>query len=257
MFEMTHCSYNKIDQDRFSVSRPHGSDDYIFLHFSFPVRIRVYDRTFRAKPDSCVLFSPHTPHYYESVSLSELQGSFFYFRASEDFLEPFSFPRNEPFSVPDPPIVEEYLMRLFSCVVEQSPLQTVEETATVQLLFSYLAKCMTAMERLPLYEQTNFLNHIRLTVFTNVATDWDAESIAKLSNLSVPQFYKLYKKIYGISPMEDLNRYRIESAKRLLVSGYSVNDIAGMIGMNSSHYFSEFFKKRVGCTPTQFKKARR
>lgn len=254
MFQMIHCTYNKLDEDRFSVSHPHGTGNYVFVHFLCPMRVVVNDHSVLAKTNSCILFSPDMPHYYESIDHTELHSSFFYFQASDDFMKRFDFPYNEPFYVPKAPIIDEYIMKLFSYVVEQSALQAIDETATVELLFSYITKSLHSNTNLPLYEHTELMNHIRLTVFSNVATNWNAQSIAQLSNLSVPQFYKMYKELYHVSPMEDLNRYRIESAKRLLISGYSIASVASMIGMNSAHYFTDFFKKRVGCTPTQFRK---
>lgn len=254
MFQMIHCTYNKLDEDRFSVSHPYGTDNYVFLHFLCPMRMVVNDHSFIAKTNCCILLSPDVPYYYESIDHTELHTSFFHFQASNDFMKRFDFPYNEPVYVPNTKIVDDYMMKLFSYVVEQSPLQTIDETATVELLFSYITKSIHSNANPPLYEQTEMMNQIRLTVFSNVATNWSAQSIAQLSNLSVPQFYKLYKELYHVSPMEDLNRYRIESAKRLLTSGYSVASVASMVGMNSSHYFTDFFKKRVGLTPTQFRK---
>ncbi|MFD2830787.1 response regulator transcription factor [Corticicoccus populi] len=58
----------------------------------------------------------------------------------------------------------------------------------------------------------------------------------------------------GISFPDYLNDYRIEAAKKLLRGNSSIAIIAEECGFSGQHYFSVLFKKKVGKTPSEFKK---
>lgn len=68
-------------------------------------------------------------------------------------------------------------------------------------------------------------------------------------------FRKLYKDLYGISPIRAIMNLRIDKAKALLDSGYfSVKKIAGKCGFENEKYFSTLFKRETGFTPAQYRK---
>ena len=71
---------------------------------------------------------------------------------------------------------------------------------------------------------------------------------------SESRFSALYKKTYGISPMADLLKIRLDSAKLLLsYSSRSVSEIAFDVGFSSVFYFSNYFKKYVGVAPKDYR----
>lgn len=53
--------------------------------------------------------------------------------------------------------------------------------------------------------------------------------------------------------LEDLLRHRLQLAKSLLrLKTYQVGEVAQLCGFSSLHYFSEFFKKRTGRSPSAY-----
>lgn len=79
--------------------------------------------------------------------------------------------------------------------------------------------------------------------------------IAEQCNVSEVYFRKIFKSIYGISPLKAINQLRIEHACRLLESGYyRVIDVAAMSGFEDTKYFSTCFKKHTGKTPYEYLK---
>jgi AraC family transcriptional regulator of adaptative response / methylphosphotriester-DNA alkyltransferase methyltransferase len=64
----------------------------------------------------------------------------------------------------------------------------------------------------------------------------------------------LFKRQYGMSPLEYLNQIRVEQAKKML-SGTDrpIIDIAGEIGFDSLPSFYGFFRKRAGATPKEYR----
>ena len=65
----------------------------------------------------------------------------------------------------------------------------------------------------------------------------------------------LFKRRYGVSPMDYLNRRRAAHAKRLLAEGrLSILQVAGELGYESLSSFYAFFKKQTGATPASHRK---
>ncbi len=65
---------------------------------------------------------------------------------------------------------------------------------------------------------------------------------------------RIFKKKYKITPYDYLLERKISVAKRLLSdTGMSISEVADYLGFNDCHYFSNFFKKRTGITPYEFK----
>jgi len=64
------------------------------------------------------------------------------------------------------------------------------------------------------------------------------------------------KSIYGKSPLEYLNHFRISQAKILLLkTDFTVYTIAEMVGFNHVSYFAGLFQTQTGSSPLQYRKA--
>ena len=80
-------------------------------------------------------------------------------------------------------------------------------------------------------------------------------SLASLLNLSAEYFSRLFKSETGMTPQNMVIKYRMEKACRLLSStSLSINEISACIGIHDQRYFSKLFKKRFGCSPTEYRK---
>lgn len=78
--------------------------------------------------------------------------------------------------------------------------------------------------------------------------------LASLCNLSTNYFSALFKKQTTYSPKEYIIRLRIEKAKALLTeSALAVNEISEQVGFHDLHYFSFYFKKYEGISPSQYR----
>lgn len=62
-------------------------------------------------------------------------------------------------------------------------------------------------------------------------------------------------KVYGMTPMEYLQHFRIEQSKKLLLqTSWSIARIAEEAGFQSVSYFSSVFARREGIPPTEFRR---
>ena len=77
--------------------------------------------------------------------------------------------------------------------------------------------------------------------------------LARECSVSEVYFRRLFRKKFGLSPLEMLLNMRFEYAKDLLTSGYySIKQAALMSGFSEVKYFRVAFKKRFGETPSDF-----
>ena len=69
-------------------------------------------------------------------------------------------------------------------------------------------------------------------------------------------FRRCFKKYYAQSPMNYVALYRLKYAQELLLkSSLSISEIAAECGFRDSSYFVKVFRKYLGQTPSEYRKA--
>lgn len=80
------------------------------------------------------------------------------------------------------------------------------------------------------------------------------EELSKLAYLSRPTFFRLFKREFGITPIDYILRERINKAKELLSQpGCSVSTACYQSGFNSVNHFISKFREMEAVTPLKFK----
>ena len=86
------------------------------------------------------------------------------------------------------------------------------------------------------------------------ASDISLDDIANMIHMNASYICRIIKKATGQSFLDILLNARIEKAKILLnCIDYKTYEIAEMVGINDSKYFSSVFKKTMGMTPTEYR----
>ncbi len=81
------------------------------------------------------------------------------------------------------------------------------------------------------------------------------DQLAKLANMSKVYFCRKFTEIVGISPIRYLMQIRIEHSCSLLENvNIGIGNIAMECGFSSFSYYSEVFKKIIGCTPQSYRR---
>jgi methylphosphotriester-DNA--protein-cysteine methyltransferase len=85
----------------------------------------------------------------------------------------------------------------------------------------------------------------------------DVTDMASAANVSVSRLYKLFKTHRGITPLEMLNRIRVQNAcKRLDQPTSSISEIALEVGFGSLSAFNANFKRFMGTSPLEYRRTR-
>ena len=80
-------------------------------------------------------------------------------------------------------------------------------------------------------------------------------AMIQLSELSERTFSRRFKQATGMAPIEYVHTLRLEEAKQQLESGdESVEAVAQEVGYEDAAFFGRLFRRKVGVTPTQYRK---
>lgn len=73
--------------------------------------------------------------------------------------------------------------------------------------------------------------------------------------MSLFHFIRLYKSVFGETPHQQQSATQIERAKRLLIlTDDTVTDVCMTVGFSSVGSFSALFRRRMGASPTEFRR---
>ncbi|MBQ7755937.1 MAG: helix-turn-helix transcriptional regulator [Oscillospiraceae bacterium] len=139
---------------------------------------------------------------------------------------------------------EGYELGIMSCIYEilrhlMNIIKAVPDTVQTD------SRRLEAMHRMTGFIQQNFKEKISLA------------EIAASGFVSRSTCCEIFRKYTDKTPIEYLTEYRISKSSELLIaSGLNVTEIAQRCGFSGSSYFTETFRKVIGCTPTEYRQNR-
>ncbi|OXS78708.1 response regulator transcription factor [Domibacillus enclensis] len=102
---------------------------------------------------------------------------------------------------------------------------------------------------------TDAIGHARSFIEAHFYEDISAEQAADYAGISISYFSLLFKQVTGSTFLDYVTTFRIEKACRMLVqTQLKTYEIAEKVGYTDQRYFSQVFKKRVGVTPSEYRK---
>lgn len=90
---------------------------------------------------------------------------------------------------------------------------------------------------------------------SNVSNNIDLEAISQHLGISTFHTIRIFKQSLMTTPMQYYNMMRINEAGRLLLStDITVTEISQMLNYSSQFHFSQVFKKKMGVSPSSYRK---
>ena len=91
-------------------------------------------------------------------------------------------------------------------------------------------------------------------MFDNLEKNLTLSDIASANNVSVSYVKLLFNTYAGLSPKNYYTQLRIRAATDLLHRHYSISRVAEIMNFSSPNYFSTFYRKNTGLSPSDIKK---
>lgn len=155
---------------------------------------------------------------------------------------------------------EEYIKNLISLnEVGNVNAETMKEATALSIL-AFLCGAISEGDSLP--EEPDFLTRQVLKVMDYMQSNYFEkiviDDLIKQSRLSKSTFMRTFRYVSNMTPVEYLNKFRIEKAKQLLLeTGQSITFIAFECGFYDSSHFSRLFKRYENILPSEYRESKK
>jgi len=128
----------------------------------------------------------------------------------------------------------------------------------VELVKEWLKQFLDDVNKLVTFNKDNrnekLIKDMKLYINKHFSEGITLNEMAKNFNVSTGYLSKLFLEQVGENFTDYLNMIRVNKAKELLkTTDKKVYEVADEVGFNDSYYFSSWFKKIVGVTPTTYR----
>ncbi len=101
----------------------------------------------------------------------------------------------------------------------------------------------------------NRLDHVAQYINRHLHRNLHINELADEACMSEPDFYRIFKQTFGITPVDYINQQRITLASKLLrTTSICLSDVSIQCGFNNMTYFMKLFRRETGLSPTQYRK---
>lgn len=124
-----------------------------------------------------------------------------------------------------------------------------------QLFVLYLNRELGNTDTLPTQRHRQTLLNLWSQVNARPNHNWSVHQLASHAHISPPHLHKICKSFFNLTPMQMVNRLRMEQAKTLLAeTDATIDQVASRIGYASPYSFSDSFLKHSGVRPGKYRK---
>lgn len=148
------------------------------------------------------------------------------------------------------------LNQIFGDQIHDSLQDLYTKAKAYELLSLYFNKNQDSEQSCPFLDDEENVDKIKKAkqiVIDNMAEPPSLHQLAEQIGLTVSKLNDGFKHIYGDSIFNFLLDYKLEYARKMLLSKkYNVSEISLQVGYSTASHFISAFKKRYGTTPKQY-----
>ena len=241
----------------FTIDRPWGLGCFLLLRFHSPMEALTAQGLVQAEPGHCLFYSPEHPQWYRG-RFGVWADDWMHLEGEE--VGEIAARQGVLLNTLLAPSDTRFLPRFFEEIKHErlhaeAGYEEVVEALALQLLVKLGRTLRDPLTHLTPAEAAHLpaLRGLRQRLHEQLAHRWTVGEMAAEVGLSAPRFAVLYQRFFGVSPVEDLLRARIQQAEYLLSNrAMTVREAAAQCGFRSLHYFSHVFHQRVGYAPSEY-----
>lgn len=245
-----------------------------FIHEG-TAKVHLPNQVLDLKIDHLYIIPPFTLHSYECHTYFSLFYIHIYENpsSSHSFFDDYIFPSELPASLLDEMAVKELykinperdlkeydpsnydnpptLMQSISLYSKSSISIVLETRGLLYFLCSRFLEKATSKNEITDGRIRKIVRYIR----THIETPLSIDELSKMCYLSKDHFIRLFKKELQQTPIQYINKKKIERAQLKMITGReSVKDIVYQLSFENVSYFNRLFKRYTGVSPNQYRK---
>lgn len=242
----------------FEIDRPNGSGDDLLLIFKTEAKVFLESGEVTAPPYSAIFYRKGSKQHYRANN-KEYVNHFLHLECSgeEAFLSSAEFPFNKVIPLSDIGEAEDILRMISREEMAGSPYKERYMDMLIKMLILKLSDCAHRYNcKQPDHcVHGSTLDGLRAELYSNAGSFSSVNELAKRVNLSPSHFQHLYRERFGVSCYDDLLSARIRSAEYYLKNTkLTIREIAELCGYENDVCFMRLFKRRIGITPSEYRK---
>ena len=228
-----------------------GRQDFYYLYLvEGELEVRASGGMTLFKAGSAVVFFADTPYFYRNVSSKPIKYYFVHYSGAQarELTEKCGFEDHVPVFAG---VHRELISSLEQIILEgtgDKELCDLRGGAELMRLLVETRRCSRAPDSARLESSLEYIHR-------HFSSPLLIESLAEIEHLSPGRFRALFTARTGSGPKEYVTSLRLEKSMELLRhTGLSVAEVAESVGFADQLYFSRVFRKKIGVSPSEYRK---
>ncbi|WP_240419121.1 helix-turn-helix transcriptional regulator [Paenibacillus periandrae] len=215
-------------------------------------QIEVDGIVYYPKPGQLVVMPCHVLQSYSTINDHPFHKYWCHFTArvgNRDLLEMYRFP--VCIDVLSSSEVESWFSRMISEMKKQTPSSILNIQASMLQLIGLFIDHGFEQTAIP-SSTTQKLSRVFQFIEQNLEHKITIEQLASLVHYHPNYFIRAFHSVMGCSPIQYINRMRLDKARQMLSTDMTIGSIARAVGIEQ-HNFSTMFKSYTGFSPRDFR----
>lgn len=238
--------------------RPNGRSDYQLLYIASGKAHFFFDNKEQIVTSGhMILYRPNEEQNYVYYGVDDTEVYWVHFTGSDtaQILDTYDFPRRENVFYTGNAVIYESLLKEIILELQKRRPQFEE------LIMMYLRQLFLFIQRNRMETSSVSTDAViqEVELAKKYFHDHYTESIsiedyAHSRHMSTCWFIRTFRTLTGSTPLQYIHSIRIANARALLEhTQYNITEIASLVGFDDPLYFSHFFKKHTGISPSKYR----
>lgn len=259
--EIHSIGYHHAHDRNFVIDRPDGiGQSWLFLVFVTKAVVRQNGEDVIIRPQSVILYSNDSPEYYRACE-EEYVDDWFHFTIEPCDLVLFKeldIPFNQVLYLGDATEISS-IIRAMTYEFQTAGLYSADLVVlNLNIMFFKLSRLIHTSIRSEADNPSPYHSEmvdLHNRIYNSICTITSVSELSKEFSMSKSAIQHNYKKLFGVSIMDDILNSRLVCCKRLLASTMlPLKEVAERSGYNSEFHLMRQFKSQTGMTPSQYRK---